>query len=495
MIDRFKLTWILTLLVFFLLMLISSNNPLKAEPWLGTRFAQNCAGCHAPQRLNTQPRDRRCTLSCQGCHVNPNGGGLRSFYGKWNGNHWLKSYRSSMLGHKKNFAPFKKQRYGKKPYKKGVVSESIIRNKGLPLVEQEAPMDESLYDRRYGRSKIIVTDRSEYLYSVPESDPWRQMGETKYNAGADARWFLSSTSTDSNGAKKKDDNKNFLMSVDFGLEYRPVYRKFHLVYENRFFGDPRSSGSTEKTLVLAQNNATRSLYALVDDLPWNIFVMGGYYRPLFGNQVPDHDALAQQMQSIIMSDSPFAQNLRYSAISIGTAPNVPYLNVHVIQKRLGKENDKTRGFGTNAGLRFVTLGGSLNYSYWRTRDDQGDEGITETVMHSIGFGMQIKRFTLFYEGISMTRDTPKDFREGGVHSVDTYTRVWRELYLLANYSVANTSVSVTSGVARQYKTGVRTFLYPGVDLSLLYASTLNDDYLADSKIERSGITGQVHMYF
>ena len=49
---------------------------LKAEPWLSTRFAQNCSGCHAPQRINKKPMDRRCTLSCQGCHVNPNGGAI-----------------------------------------------------------------------------------------------------------------------------------------------------------------------------------------------------------------------------------------------------------------------------------------------------------------------------------------------------------------------------------------------------------------------------------
>lgn len=54
---------------------------LKATPLIALREADNCGGCHRPGRSQRPVLDRRCTLDCQGCHVDPAGAGARNQWG------------------------------------------------------------------------------------------------------------------------------------------------------------------------------------------------------------------------------------------------------------------------------------------------------------------------------------------------------------------------------------------------------------------------------
>ena len=272
----------------------------SAEPWFGSRFARNCAGCHAPQRFNRPPKDRRCALSCQGCHVNPNGGGLRNFYGKWNEERWLRSFKVKQLDHKNSFAIFKRQKYGKKPHLKGVSKKRIrkVAKEGFPLVETKIDiMDENKYWQ--GKKEYYeVPTLEEFKYRIPKDDPYRQRREQSFIAGIDARQIVQTSTTKKSGPsvteadKEKKNWINFLMNVDVGVSFHPVREHVSLVYEGRALGSPAGDAANkENTLSKMQ---TRSLYGMVDDLPFNVFAMYGYYRPLFGNYSPDHTALAQK---------------------------------------------------------------------------------------------------------------------------------------------------------------------------------------------------------
>ena len=52
-----------------------------ATPLYAINSSNLCGGCHNPGRSEVEVWKRRCTLDCQGCHVDPNGAGARNQWG------------------------------------------------------------------------------------------------------------------------------------------------------------------------------------------------------------------------------------------------------------------------------------------------------------------------------------------------------------------------------------------------------------------------------
>ena len=473
-----------------------------AEPWISTRYAQNCGGCHVQGRRNLPPPKRRCTLACQGCHVSPNGGGLRSYYGKYNEEVWLRSFRSDDLKMRKSPAPFGKQVYGRRKYRKG---KSKVPKEGFSTKYLNyLPQDEKPFDKYHDKGEKETAEKLRHFeYYIPKDDPYREMMRNKFDVGADIRWQVNklerTVKTDTAETTTKLD-QSFPMVADIAVSYRPLYRRLRFVYEGRAAKRPDEERKTEKFM---DTMTRRSLYVMVDEIPYNLYVMAGFYRPLFGYYTADHTMLAQKMQAAALTGSPAAgYGLTYDAVSFGGSPNVPYANVHLINRQIGPtQNNKVHGFATNLGGRFVTLSANLNYSYWLTSENIEVNGAAEKVrteMHSLYGSMMVGKFIFTIDLASLARDNPaENFRQGGVYTVDTFYKLWRESYLNTQYSLANVAQDLTPGSGSQFRIGVRSFITNGWELSLHYEM---DEQVSDpdtggkTTTSTSGLLGQIHLF-
>lgn len=233
------------LLVFFL----AFSSISFAQPWLATRYAQNCAACHAPGRLNLKPSERRCTLSCQGCHTNPNGGGMRNRYGVWTQERWMRSFYFDFLRtNKKAPAPYSEQRYAvreatpeskKKRGKEKGEAERDTNSSPEPHVPSLVTSDATLpiqltggsliYDKREDSWTKTAETREEWMARIPYEDPYREERRMPVTATGDFRYFILSRLANNLGSPGKVQNS--LMSVDLGVRVRPFSDYFQVVVE------------------------------------------------------------------------------------------------------------------------------------------------------------------------------------------------------------------------------------------------------------------------
>lgn len=503
-----------TILLFVLLFSVNAN----AEPWLANKFSTNCAACHSPGRINREAKKRKCTLSCQGCHVNPNGGGIRNAYGKWNSKRWLKSYTvKSWIHGEKAPAPRNVQAYAFKYPKKvrpkriSKRSSKMYRKNGHSslAVVRSYVKDQEPYDKHHDNAwdYMAKTDQ-EFESFMTRDDPYfiEKKGDVLTNA--ETRFlYLANSGDQGPGVASigyKDSTGMGLMVVDLGMRFKPsVNKNLSLVLEHRYLNSPY----TTEWNAIFRTGVSRSAYLMYEGLPYNTYVMGGLYRPMFGNYNSNHRALREVVAFGYVTPGHGATGrsggagsavVKYEGLSIGTSPNVPFFNLHYLTDTgISGVTDGSTGFVVNAGLRFVTYGASALASYWSTSTDISGADLSKN-MFALAFGASVKGLTANLEYLGFDEEFAAGLsNSGAVMTAEFKYQVFKESYLTATYATANVTRNHTQGSSSDLSLGYKMFVFSGLEFELSYWLHSNTDESAITPVatDWNSMQLQVHSYF
>lgn len=457
-----------------------------AEPWMASRFSQNCASCHAPGRVSElKTSTKRCSFSCKSCHTNPNGGGLRNAHGKWLEERWLRSsYIEDYKLNKPRPAPYAQQNYQEQVLKnflsgtKDPKEITRVEREGFKLIETGDKVSELEYTRHRTPS-LAVDDAGEAKLRIPKDDPYRVTQSSYFNGGVDFRWFYLDSKADT--VEKQG-------LVPMGTDVAASVTPFHhltAVWESRFGADPRTASVWDNAYTTS--NTVRSAYVLVDDLPYNSYAQYGIYMPMFGEQTADHTTLTARASGL-------SNTATFKTASIGTAGNFPFFNVNMVQPFENRDMRQDRGLVFNVGARFQNSL-YIMLSWWDTKaKDYHTNVITSRRMQALSGGFTIGRLTLVLQVDDMLLDVPDVRRDSGtVISVEPRVRVWRETYLKGSWEYLNTAPTFRQGHAQQYGGGLSSFLVSGVEMELMYKDMQASELGVDTR--ETNIWAQAHLFF
>lgn len=344
------------------LMAALASRPALATPLYAAREGRTCDNCHLTPNgwENPSVKDRKCTLSCQGCHVDPTGGGMRNTVGRFFGRSTLPmiatSPRPTQDWDREIAPPFYRRD------KATTYSDSLPLGPATFAASRDAawaPHD--FWGRGYplgGPSRLAPFPGR---MGALNSDPMLRVG-----------WDMRLGLLAGSGALA------FPMQADLEAALHPVE---HFTVMGSVGARGHSTGWSD-TFDDPSTPYLRHAFVLVHELPGLAYVKAGRFVPSFGLRIDDHTA---QNRRAFEFDGSLPES-RVTGVEAGLNPNYPYARVALFQSaRRGRapdafdifDHDPGHGLAIDAGYR--ELGWSVGGSLLQQRRDQAEGGDASSV--------------------------------------------------------------------------------------------------------------------
>jgi hypothetical protein len=352
------LTWIATMGFFLALAGVCCHQVATSTPLYSARAGRTCDNCHLTPNNWENPAlaERKCTLSCQVCHVDPTGGGMRNTSGRFYGKATLPMIATS---------PRPTQDWDRTII--GRKDRATTYSHNLPLgpdtFEESFAYNDSVRDF-WGRGtpwgKPTRYGFFEGRYGTLRADPFFRFG-----------WDIRLAALLAGNALV------FPMQADFPIALHPVQHAMLFVNtgfrgSTSGFGDPFDDD---------REPYLREAFLMLYEAPYQAYVKAGRFVPGFGLRIDDHTSAIRRQFEL---DGALPES-RVTGIEVGAAPNYPFVNLSWFRMTPRNETpdrwnifDVGDGWGTAVNLGYRELGWSLGGSALirrRTLEDGGDTSV------------------------------------------------------------------------------------------------------------------------
>ena len=318
-------------------------------------------------------------MSCQSCHVNPSGGGIRNAPGRYYAMSTLPMFGAKgrdyhdatkgrefyqkknalvdlITGKKKNTSPppeNKPDKNGVKPEKKGLSEQQLADYYKQFEPRWWYPVDFLSYG--YPLDASSVAEQSEYAFDRRRYGPIN--ADPFITLGGDARFAFYSN---------EDISAVFPMQFDTGVAVHPVE---HVTLSATTGLQGRTSGVKE-SLNDSRNKPVKlqNAFLLLHEFPYMSYAQAGVFLPEFGLRHDDHTAFSRRYFEM---DTAFTDH-NAMGVQVGLAPNYPYASAAVF-KTIKQDGTQTgNGFALNAAYRGIVWG--VGGSYMQKNRDYSNGG-------------------------------------------------------------------------------------------------------------------------